>query len=397
MSTRSLQPVPAPTSAADVTDFLPALERALDSRGPALLPFATDPAALSDSLLAAARPNVSLERDDVAVVMFTSGSTGTAKAVLLTSSALLAAARAALDRLGGPGQWLLALPVTHVAGLMVLVRSIASAAPPVVLDGPFDPDRLTAATNRLDAGARRYTSLVPTQLTRALRVGGEAVQALATYDAVLLGGSAVPAALVEQAKRTGIRVVTTYGMTETCGGCVFDGQPLDGVSVAIDSDQQDEDNVRRGVIRLRGPMLFAGYRLRVDLWQAARFDGWFVTGDLGRIDGGRLQVLGRIDDVIVTGGMNVSTGVVEAAVSALDAVLDVAVVGRPDDEWGERIVAYVVTANPTLSLGQLREALRSALPPYALPRQLILLDALPTLHGDSSKVDRRALHDATRA
>ena len=166
-------------------------------------------------------------------------------------------ARATHDRLGGPGQWLLALPVTHVAGLTVLVRSLVARTRPEVLDlyGGFSVDAFVAATARMAPDVRHYTSLVPTQLRRLLDAGAD----LSSYDGILVGGAALPAALAERAASAGVRVVTTYGMSETCGGCVYDGLPLDGVEVVVRDD---------GRVELGGPVVFAGYRLRPDLTAA---------------------------------------------------------------------------------------------------------------------------------
>ncbi len=178
----------------------------------------------------------------------------------------------------------------------------------------------------VEVGGRAYLSLVPTQLGRALDAGVR----LDGYAAVLVGGAACPPALVERARAAGVRVVLSYGMTETCGGCVYDGEPLPGVEVAVGAD---------GRIAVGGATLFAGYRF------GPPQVGPHVTGDLGALDdSGRLTVLGRADDVIVTGGENVSPQAVEAALAAHPAVREAAVVGAPDPEWGQAVVAYVVLA-----------------------------------------------------
>ena len=296
------------------------LRAALDGTGPPLLP-STDP-----RVLAALRPDLPLEQDDIAVVVPTSGSTGEPKGVLLTAANLMASARASAAVLGGQGQWLLAIPTTHIGGLQVLVRSVLAGTEPVVLDGPTTVAAFEAATQRL-TGARRYVSLVPTQLRRL--VGSPS---LASYDAVLLGGAAAPAALLEQARAAGVRVVTTYGMSETSGGCVYDGLPLPGVAVDV-TDR----------IVLSGPVVARGYRLRPDLTAEVFAGDRFTTSDLGRVDDdGRLVVLGRADDVIVTGGEKVAPAAVEAALAEHPSVAEAAVVGVPDDEWGSRVRAVVV-------------------------------------------------------
>ncbi|MEP6760013.1 MAG: o-succinylbenzoate--CoA ligase [Sporichthyaceae bacterium] len=359
--------------------MLPALAAALRGDGPALLPLPTG--GTRGAVTAALRPDLPLESDDVALVVPTSGSTGEPKGVLLTADALRHSVFASQRRLGGPGQWLLALPVTHIAGLAVLLRSLAAGTRPEVLDlyGGFDAGAFSTATERLDADGRRYTALVPTQLHRLLDAGTD----LTSYDAILLGGAAAPAPLVERAAAAGARVVVTYGMSETCGGCVYDGMPLDDVDVAVGDD---------GRITIGGPVVFAGYRLRPDLTANALVGGRFVTSDLGRIDElGRLTVLGRTDDVIVSGGVNVSASRVEHVLGAHPRVRAVAVVGQPDDQWGERVVAVVqaVTSADVPTLDELRSFGADQLEPAALPKELVVLGMLPML--DSGKPDRTAV------
>ena len=338
------------------------LAAALDGSGPPLLT-STEP-----RVLAALRPHEPLEHDDVAVVVPTSGSTGEPKGVLLTGDNLRASATAAASVVG-EGQWLLAIPPTHVGGLQVLVRSLLAGTEPVVLDGPTTVEAFEAATARLTA-PRRLVSLVPTQLRRLL-----GSPALTEYDAVLLGGAAAPADLLHAARAAGVRVVTTYGMSETSGGCVYDGVPLPGVRVDV-----------RDRIRLSGRVVARGYRLRPDL-TAAAFDGdTFTTDDLGSVDpDGRLVVLGRADDLVVTGGEKVAPAAVEEALAAHPSVAEVAVVGVPDEEWGARVVAVVVLRAP-LTLDQARDHVAARVSRVAAPRELRVVDALPLL--PSGKIDR---------
>ncbi len=358
---------------------MPALAAALDGAGPALLPLPTGGG--RGAVLAALDPGQPLERDDVALVVPTSGSTGEPKGALLTADALRHSARATHQRLGGPGQWLLALPVTHVAGLTVLVRSLVARTRPEVLDlyGGFSVDAFAAATARLAPGVRHYTSLVPTQLRRLLDAGAD----LSTYDGVLVGGAALPPALAERASTAGVAVVTTYGMSETCGGCVYDGRPLDGVEVVLRDD---------GRVELGGPVVFSGYRLRPDLTAEALVDGRHRTQDLGRWSSdGRLEVLGRADDVVVSGGVNVPAALVERVLLGHPEVAACAVVGRPDPEWGQRVVAVVQprdwTSAPTV--GELRAFAADDLEPAALPREVVLMGQLPVL--DSGKPDKESV------
>jgi len=369
----------------DLGTVLPALSAALDGTGPPLLPVPVDAAAgepartpAAQRLLAAMRAGEPLERDGIALVVPTSGSGGELKGALLSAAALLASARTTVDRLGGPGAWLLALPLTHVAGLQVVVRSLLAGTVPEAV-APGDEAGFVAGTARL-SGPRRYTALVPTQLARLLAAG--AGTALSSYDAVLVGGGPAPQQLLERAREAGVAVVTTYGMTETCGGCVYDGRPLDGVDVQVVAD---------GRIRVRGPVLFSGYRLREDLTAAALRDGELVTGDLGRFDGdGRLHVLGRVDDVVVTGGENVALSAVENALTEHAGVREAAALGVPDPEWGTRVVAVVVPEGaPPPTLAELRSWVAERAGRAAAPWELRLVTALPrTALG---KLDRQVL------
>ena len=372
-----------------LSSLLPALAAALDGAGPALLPLPTGGS--RGDVLAALDPAQPLERDDIALVVPTSGSTGEPKGSMLTADALRHSARATHERLGGDGQWLLALPVTHVAGLAVLVRSLVARTRPEVVDlyGGFDVAAFVEATGRLADGVRHYTSLVPTQLRRLLDAGDGALGSLRAYDAVLVGGAALSRGLHDRAVAAGVRVVTTYGMSETCGGCVYDGRPLDGVDVRLRDD---------GRIELGGPTVFAGYRLRPDLTAAALVDGRHVTQDIGRFaDDGRLEVVSRVDDVVISGGENVPTGLVEQVLGDHPGVAAVAVIGVPDDEWGQRVVAVVqatvASAAPTLE--ELRTYAAERLAPAAFPRELVVLGMLPLL--PSGKLDKNAVRSLVAA
>ncbi|MFZ2118998.1 MAG: o-succinylbenzoate--CoA ligase [Pseudonocardiaceae bacterium] len=316
-------------------------------------------------------------------VLCTSGSSGGRKWVQLSAAALRASAEATHARLGGPGRWLLALPSQHVAGVQVLVRAALAGNRPAVLDlrGGFDPISFGVAANQLAGDAERcYTALVPTQLVRLLDTDPGP---LARFDAVLVGGGATPAVLVGRARAAGVRLVTTYGMTETAGGCVYDGWPLDGARVRLNTS---------GSIELTGAMLATGYLDAPEQTAMAFRDGWFQTSDLGRCDGqGRLQVLGRADDVIVTGGLNVAPAEVEAVLTNLPGVAAACVVGLPDPDWGERVTAVVIPADPGLppEPGALRVAAGRMLTGAQVPKEIVVFDALP-LRG-VGKPDRRAV------
>jgi O-succinylbenzoic acid--CoA ligase len=361
------------------------LAAALDGTGPAIAPLdaGLPPARLAE-LIDALGPGSVEDTEGVtsarsgpseavaegtAVVIGTSGSTGAPKGVELSAAALRHSARASLERVGAqPGErWLCCLPVTHVAGLAVLVRSLVSGTEPVLAE------RADAGT--VAASGCAHVSLVPTQLQRLLQ---EASAPLAGFSSVLLGGAAAPAGLLDAARDAGVPVVTTYGMTETCGGCVYDGVPLDGVRAEVRDD---------GRIWISGPVLFSGY-LR---GPRAPGDGWFRTGDLGALDAaGRLRVRGRADDVINTGGHKVVPGEVAAALQACPGVRDAAVVGQPDPEWGERVVAAVVPADPgdPPALEMLRSHVRERLPRYAIPSRVVMVDAVPMLPSGKHDIVR---------
>jgi o-succinylbenzoate---CoA ligase len=353
-----------------VDGLVAGIAAALDG-GPAVFP--TTPTGIAAESLPEAG-------ERTAVVIATSGSTGEAKLVALSAAALRASALATEARLGAPARWLLALPAEHVAGVQVVVRALLAGAAPVVQDlrPGFRADAFAAATAAL-GGGRRCTSLVPTQLGRILDAGAAALDALRSYAAVLVGGAALDADLRERARAAGVTVVSTYGMSETAGGCVYDGVPLDGVRVDLGED---------GRIRLGGPTLAEGYLGEPDLTAAAFGGGWFRTGDLGRWHEGRLEVLGRADDVIVTGGENVPPAAVERVLVRQPGVRAACVVGLPDPEWGEVVAAAVVLDGHADPDG-LRTAVRTELGRAAVPRVLVPVAEIP-LRG-IGKPDRAAV------
>ena len=427
------------------------LAAALDGSGPAILPLdGCLPRARLAELITAFAPDTVEDADGVttarlgqrmgvaestAVIIGTSGSTGAPKGVELSASALLHSARASLARVDArPGQrWLCCLPATHIAGVQVLIRSLVSGTEPVLA---------TRADAETVAGSGcSHVSLVPVQLQRLLADQSrqsDRSTPLAGFASVLLGGAAAPQSLLDEARAAGVPVVTTYGMTETCGGCVYDGRPLDGVVVGVGgaspggttppkpplltgglpappyppgppsggtglsgsggSDPSGSGGTGSSVpgsgrIWIRGPVLFSGYRGGVAGTEVVR-DGWFRTGDLGQVDAsGRLTVRGRADDVINTGGHKVIPGEVAAVLGTCPGVQDVAVVGQPDAEWGERVIAVVVPADradpPTLEL--LRLHVRQRLPRYASPSRVVIVDAVPMLPSGKHDITRLKL------
>jgi O-succinylbenzoic acid--CoA ligase len=360
-------------------ESLEALKRAVADAlggGPAVLPFA-DPA-LRDAMA----PDEPAE-PGTAVVIATSGSTGAPKGVLLSARALVASAEATHARLGGPGHWLLATPAHYIGGLQVLVRSLLAGTTPALLTGHgFRPDDFAAAASALKGGPR-YTALVPTQLVRLLDDGGAGLAAAKAFDAIVVGAAATTPALRERAADAGVRIVPAYGMSETASGCVYDGFPLDGVRVDVSGDR----------IRIAGDVLAHGYRRRPDLTAEAFRDGWFTTSDRGvRHDDGRVEVLGRADDMINTGGVKVSATAIERCLCAQPGVRDACVVGLPDPEWGEAVVALVVPAGEP---GDLRAAVRAELGAASTPKRIEYDVELP-LRGPG-KIDRAAVKARLRS
>lgn len=376
---RELVAVPA----ADTGELTRALRGALDGSGPAVLPVEGEAPVELDAVPL-----------PIAVVIATSGSGGAPKRVLLSAGALLASAAATESALGGPGEWVLALPGHYIAGVQVIVRAIAAgSAPHPIAPGSFTAAAFAAAVQRLPDTGRRYSALVPTQLHRivgAVEAGDRAVgEAVRSLDALLIGGGSLDQGLADRAELVGIRVVGTYGASETAGGCVYDGIPLAGVQV----------RVRDGEVQLSGPVLADGY-LGDDERTAATFlpepgRTWYRTGDSGTWDGARLVVTGRLDDVIVSGGEKVSLALLESVVRAQAGLAEAVVVAVPDAEWGR--VPVVAAARDT-DLTALRAAVVARLGRAAAPSRVLVLDPLPTL--TSGKPDRRriaALAAAERA
>ena len=356
--------------------------------GAALLPIDHRlPPREAGALLERARPTVSLDAvgarridgeaadPEIALIVHTSGTGGAPKFGQFDRRAIDAAVASSASALGASAddRWLCCLPLAHVGGLLVLLRAVLLGAP-VTIHAGFD----TAAVAAERGSA--LTSLVPTMLGRLVAAGA----ALSAFRAILVGGAHLSPDLRSSAEHAGANVVETYGLTETCGGVVYDGVPLPGTDVRIDP---------AGSIELRGPTLMRGYRFdRTATAAAFTEDGWLRSGDAGEIDReGRLHVVGRFDDLINTGGEKVWPDEVEAALREHPGVQDVAAGGRLDPEWGQRVAVWVVPADPSdpPSLDELRAFVARTLPRHAAPRELTLAERLP--RTASGKLRRAAL------
>jgi O-succinylbenzoic acid--CoA ligase len=370
--------------------------------GEAVLPLDPDaPGPELARLLAAARPTHLVDAGGrsrmaggrpaapgTAAVVATSGTGGLPKLVELDTAAVRAGAHAVSSALdAGPGdRWLCCLPLHGVAGLAILARAFHGGLP-VAVHERFDPGRVAAA-----AGRATLVSLVPAMLPPLQAAGAD----LGRFRRVLLGGGPIPAEL------EGGPLVRTYGLTETFGGVVHDGHPLDRVELRLASGGSGglkaSPPVDTGEILVRGPMLFRGYRDDPARTAAALRGGWLRTGDLGRLDPGpRLVVLGRRDDLIVTGGVNVHPAEVEAVLATHPAVAEVGVRGLPDPRWGQRVAAWVVPRDPAAppTLAELRAFTLERLAAAKAPRELLLVPSLP--RGPSGKLLRRLLPGAPAA
>lgn len=337
------------------------VRRAWDRSQAVLVLNPSAPAAERGALLRRLQPDAEVA-PEVAAVVATSGTTGDPRGVELTWSGLMASAQSVTEALAAElaDRWLCCLPLHHVGGLSVVARSWATGVPVTVLDR-FDVAAIGDAVGARSSHRPTLVSLVPTMLRRLLISGTD----LAPFRRILVGGAPMTDPLPTQA-------TPTYGLTETWGGVVHDGHALPGAEIRLRSD---------GEIMVRGSMVMAGYRLAPE--ETARVlgaDGWMRTGDLGAIDNdGRLTVIDRLRDLIITGGVNVSPNEVERVLGQHPAVAEVCVAGAADPDWGQRVVAYVVAADATYppDVATLRTFASAQLSAPKLPRQVILVDAIP--------------------
>ncbi len=314
-----------------------------------------------------------------AAVVMTSGTATIPKGVTLTRRGMeaMAVGYSSMIDAAESDVWLAALPLTGVAGLAILARSYVTNVPAIVHDR-FVTDHVARSAELREA---TIVSLVPTALRRLL----DSDAPIERFRVVLVGGAPLSPTLRDRAVAAGVTVVATYGMTETWGGMALDGRLIGGATVRIADD---------GEIEIGGPMVMSGYRLDAEATRDVFRDGWLRTGDLGTFDDGRLTVIGRRGDVIITGGINVSPAAVEAALLTDPAIVDAAVVGAADDEWGERVVAYIVPADlgAVPGLDRVRDLVKTQLAPAAAPRELHPVEKIP--RNEAGKVVRRELNRA---
>jgi len=328
-----------------LADYVSALEKALT----------TDAAALGCGPI-----HSTTVPSNISLLVATSGSTGKPKEIALTSSALIASAQASNKYLKAAkgNTWSLLLPLTHIAGINVLVRALQLGTQ------PLDLRNHVGTYPHAD-----FTAIVPTQLFSALNENSELLKHLQGATAVLVGGASLSQELREQGEAAGINIVATYGMSETCGGCVYDGVALDGVAFEI---------AENGQIKISGPVLA----------EVEREDGCFVTQDLGRVVDGKLQVIGRSDDTIISGGENISLSAIESEIKKRFPQLHVAAFATTDSKWGHALHVAVESNDETIKAA-ISDFLAKTIGAHAKPKSVILLDKLPLI--GIGKVDRVSL------
>jgi o-succinylbenzoate---CoA ligase len=306
---------------------------------------------------------------DIALVIQTSGSTGARKEVALSASALVASAVASNKFIGAKSRqkWSLLLPLTHIAGINVLIRSIELGTEPI--------DLRNAKDNYPDAD---FTAIVPTQLYRAIDGNQDLLNHLKNAKAVLVGGAKLDPQLRLRARELGINVIESYGMTETSGGCIYDGKPLENTYYELSDDNR---------IKISGSTVASGYLGEEKLWRESFNGKWFLTSDFGSVKNGLLEVAGRADDVVVSGGENVSLIAIENKIKSVFPDIDVAVFAIPDLEWGSAI--HIACVGKNFDEVEIKKLLEATLGSAAKPKEIHRLDIIPiTALG---KVDKNAL------
>ena len=372
--------------ATDVASVYEHLQHALSGELALIIvdPRATQLSATSSALLTEAP-------DGTALIIHTSGTTGSPKSVALSAAALRASAEATAKRLGGHGQWVLALPLSFIAGAQVIVRSVlADTQPEVVPQGPFDAKSFARAVDQLTHDSK-YSALVPVQLARvvdACEKNPDIARSIQQLDAILIGGQALDSQLRQRAQQCGLNIVHTYGSSETAGGCVYDGVPLDGVQVEVDP----EDNT----IAISGAVLAQGYlgdnKRTVDVFQNRNGKKWYVSEDTGVLDHGILTVGGRRDRTIISGGIKIDLDAVESLIHRKYSDVEAHAVYIPDLEWGSRPAVIVSGVDPDeheSMTDAIHDLIRSELGRAADPAVVRFIETTPLL--PSGKIDRQAL------
>ena len=328
-----------------LAEYVSALEKALTTDGPAL---------------GCGPVHSTSVKSDISLLVATSGSTGTPKEIALSASALIASATASNNFLKATkgDTWSLLLPLTHIAGINVLVRSLQLET------SPIDLRNFVGTYPKAD-----FTAIVPTQLFNALNENSDLLKHLQGAKAVLVGGASLSNGLREQGVAAGINIVTTYGMSETCGGCIYDGVALDGVAYEITADSR---------IKISGPVLA----------DVKKENGWFLTQDLGKVVDGKLQVIGRSDDVIISGGENISLSAIEAELNKNFPAVQLAAFATTDSKWGQALHIAVESRDENFK-SKLSDLLTKTFGSHAKPKSVILLDKLPQI--GVGKVDRISL------
>lgn len=308
----------------------------------------------------------------ISAVLSTTGSSGVSKEVGLTASALLSSARASNKALGAEfgNSWSLLLPLTHIAGINVLVRALELGTEPIDLRN-HQGEYLRAD----------FTAIVPTQLFKALNGDAQLLKHLVEAKAVLVGGAALTPELHLQAETAGINVVVTYGMTETSGGCVYNGIPLDGVEISITPEKR---------IAIKGTVLAHTYIGAQALWDTQYKDGWFHSSDLGRIENEKLIVEGRSDDVIISGGENISLSAIESSLHAHFPHKTFAAFAVKDSKWGQAL-HLAIAGDGFPSEDEVAQYLGEQFGEFSKPKGYLHLPELPLI--GIGKVDRKKLTD----
>lgn len=367
-----------PVDLADPLAIMPDLEAAIAGQC-AVLPVPKADRHRAETLRTTMRAGQSID-DSVAVVVATSGSTGTPKGAELTPLNLVSSADATHQFLGGPGQWLLAMPAHHIAGLQVLVRSMVAGVEPAFVDltrGFSTGEFATRADELAATDERMYTALTPMQLNKAMSTLA-GIEALRLFSAVLVGGGRINPKMLSSASKLHINVVTTYGSSETAGGCIYNGTPLAGTKVRVVGDE--------GRIHLSGPMVARGYRNIPD-HEAFAEPGWYATSDAGELDNGVLRVTGRLDNIIETGGLKLQPEVLEEFMLSLGGITAACVVGVADERFGQRICAAY---SGSAAVSDLMEAFDD-LPRWQVPKDVRHVREMPVI--GPGKVDRIAVRE----